>query len=1142
MSRLSELAVAKRSVTLLLAGALFIAGISAWNSLQQELLPDIDFPVITVVAPLPGASATDVASQVAEPIERAISGVPRLENLQSTSANSVALVVAQFSFGTDVKETQAAIEDNIASAGLPDSVNADVSALNINASPVVIASIAATNEDGLEAAADIARTEIVPEILGLEGVASADLTGGLEQQVLVTLDPDKLAETGITVAQISGVLQANDLTLPSGQLTTDGAKVPVSTTGELGSVEAIRDLVVGVKMPAAVPPAAPAASPAPAGSQAPAASADRGASPAPTTPTAAPAAQPTPVTLGDVGTVEAEGVATTGYARTNGQPALTLTVTKTSTANTVQVAEAVEKTLDEAGARHTDTLTVAVVQDLSTFIKESQQGLLREGGLGALFAVITIFLFLFSLRSTLVAAISIPLSILTALVVMQVAGISLNIMTLGGLAVAVGRVVDDAIVVLENIYRHRALGEDRLTAVTRGPREVAGAITASTLTTVAVFLPLGFVGGLVTQFFLPFSLTVTFALLASLVCALTVVPVLAYLVIDRVRLSVDEHGEPKNSFWIRVYVPAISLALRNRWTKWAVLGIAAALFVVSLSLVGSLPTQFINAGSEKILQAVVIPPAGASSQAVLDQATQAEAIVIDLPDVELVQTSVPGEGDLGFRAVVAALQGQPANSATLTVRYAPGVDLDAKTQELSTALTPVKTDGFDVNVSESAGFTSNNLNVVVSGEDSKDVEAATATVLDALSDRTDLVNLKSDLVKATPTVIVTVDPNKAISVGSTAAQIGAEVRAALVPTTATSTTIDASADPVDVVIQLDPDAMSSVDDLRDLPVGTAVKAPLDTVATVEEVDVQGSITRIDGAPAAQVTAEISSPDTGAVSLAVQQEIDSLEFAGQIPAGVDVTLAGVTQQQTEAFSGLFVSMAVAVLLVYVMMVLAFNSLVTPFIILFSLPLAMIGAFPALYITGRPIGVSALIGMLMLIGIVVTNAIVLLDLVERLRRDGMSTRDALIEGGKTRVRPILMTAIATILALIPLAAGFNQGSIIAAELGTVVIGGLFSSTFLTLLVVPVVYSLVDGARVGVSRWRGRPRASEASGPEAAPAGSEVAFLHAAADGIHPVALTENELDALLERVLTRVLSRLVGDARGAPEPPARDSPTP
>ena len=1087
MSRLSELAVSKRSVTLLLAAALFIAGISAWGRLQQELLPDIDFPVITVVAPLPGASATDVASQVAEPIERAIKGVPRLEKLQSTSANSIALLVAQFSFGTDVKETQATIEENIASAGLPASVKPDVSALNINASPVVIASIAATDPDGLEAAANIARTEIVPDILGIEGVASADLTGGLEQQVLITLDPDKLAETGITIAQISGVLQANHLTLPAGQLTADGEKVPVSTTGELGSVDAIRDLVVGVRKPVITPVPSGGASQ-PGASQAPAASAG--------TTGATPIAQPTPVTLGDLGTVEPKGVATTGYARTNGKPALTLTVTKSSGANTVQVAEAVEASLNDAGTRYAGTLTVAVVQDLSTFIKESQNGLLREGGLGALFAVITIFLFLFSLRSTLVAAISIPLSVLTALVIMQITGISLNIMTLGGLAVAVGRVVDDAIVVLENIYRHRAMGEDRLTAVTRGPREVAGAITASTLTTVAVFLPLGFVGGLVTQFFLPFSLTVTFALLASLVCALTVVPVLAYLVIDKVSLSVDEHGEPKKSFWIRAYVPAITAALRNRWTKWAVLGVAAVLFVASLSLVSQLPTQFINAGSEKILQAVVIPPAGATSETVLDQATKAEAIAMDLPDVELVQTSVPGEGDLGFRAVVAALQGQPANSATLTVRYTEGVDLDVKTQELSTAMAPVKTDGFDVNVSEAAGFTSNNLNVIVSGQDTADVEKATAAVVDALKDRDDLDNLKSDLVKATAAITVTVDPNKAIGVGSTAAQIGAEVRAALTPTTATTTTVAGSTDPVDVIIRLDPNSVTSVDDLKKLPVGSAVKAPLDTVATVEQQDVQGSITRVDGAPAAQVTAEIASPDTGAVSLAVTQEIDSLKASGQIPAGVDVTLAGVTQQQNEAFSGLFASMAVAVLLVYVMMVLAFNSLVTPFIILFSLPLAMIGAFPALYITGRPIGVSALIGMLMLIGIVVTNAIVLLDLVERLRREGMSTHDALIEGGKTRVRPILMTAIATILALIPLAAGFNEGSIIAAELGTVVIGGLFSSTFLTLLVVPVVYSLVDGARVGVSGWRGRRGASnDAPDSPAAPTAEPAAALAAA-----------------------------------------------
>jgi HAE1 family hydrophobic/amphiphilic exporter-1 len=283
---------------------------------------------------------------------------------------------------------------------------------------------------------------------------------------------------------------------------------------------------------------------------------------------------------------------------------------------------------------------------------------------------------------------------------------------------------------------------------------------------------------------------------------------------------------------------------------------------------------------------------------------------------------------------------------------------------------------------------------------------------------------------------------------------------------------------VQVVVRLDPEAVASVDQLGDLPVGVVGTAKLSTIATVEQVEVQGSITRIDQRPASSITAQITSDDTGAVSKSIQTELDALAAAGAFPPGTTAELAGVSQQQSEAFGGLFASMGVAILLVYVMMVLTFNSLVTPFIILFTLPLAAIGAFPALYITGRPIGVSALIGFLMLIGIVVTNAIVLLDLVERLRAEGHSTKDALIEGGRTRVRPILMTAIATILALIPLAAGFNQGSIIAAELGTVVIGGLFSSTFLTLIVIPVVYSLVDGLKVRVARRFGSGTAPQAS----------------------------------------------------------------
>lgn len=1063
MNRLSELAVGKRSVTILLAAALFIAGVSAWGSLKQELLPDIEFPVITVIAPFPGAGSADVAEQVAVPIERAVSGVARLETVQSTSANSIALVVAQFSYGTNVKEALAAIEEGIADAGLPDSVKPSVSALNINASPVIIASIAATSADGLEAAAEIARTEIIPEITAIDGVSRADVTGGLEGRLLITLDPAKLADANVSVAQISGILTANNLTFPSGQISDSGTKIPVSTIGRITSVERVRDLVVGFDVPAAAPaggPAVPAASGAP--------------------------AAPTPITIGDLGTVETVRVATTGFGRTNGQPSLSLSVSKTSDANTVLVADAVQDKLDEIAARYPDTLTITTVSDLSDFIKESTDGLIKEGGLGAVFAILTIFLFLFSIRSTIVAAISIPLSILTALVVMQIAGISLNIMTLGGLAVAVGRVVDDAIVVLENIYRHRALGEDRRTAIRNGPREVAGAITASTLTTVAVFLPLGFVGGLVSQFFLPFALTVTFALLASLICALTVVPVLAYFLIDRVKIEVDPSGEPKRSLWVRMYTPTIRFVLRSRWTAFGVVALSGLLFFGSLALVPLLPTQFINAGSDKVLQVSVAPPTGATSEAVLERATMAEAILQRDPDVELIQTSIPGDGDTSFQTILAAQNGRPANSATLTVRLDPAVDLAEKTTAFSAALASVKTDGYDAQVSEAAGFTSNGLNVIVSAEDPALVESTTEQVVAALADNPDLANLQSDLVKAAPEIQVRVDPEKAFSVGLTAAQVAGEVRNALVSQTVTQVTFEVGR-PIDLVIVLDPEATTSVDDLRALPVGTVAKVPLGDVASVEQADVQGSITRIDQSPAASISAEITSEDTGAVSQSVQTVLDDLKVSGAIPTAVKVELAGVSQQQSEAFGGLFASMGVAILLVYVMMVLAFNSLITPFIILFSLPLATIGAFPALVLTGRPIGISALIGFLMLIGIVVTNAIVLLDLVERLRSEGKSTREALIEGGRTRVRPILMTAIATILALIPLAAGFNQGSIIAAELGTVVIGGLFSSTFLTLLVVPAVYLLIDGLKRRVSRRFAAGPAEVTTAPAgAAPAG--------------------------------------------------------
>jgi HAE1 family hydrophobic/amphiphilic exporter-1 len=515
----------------------------------------------------------------------------------------------------------------------------------------------------------------------------------------------------------------------------------------------------------------------------------------------------------------------------------------------------------------------------------------------------------------------------------------------------------------------------------------------------------------------------------------------------------------KNSIWVRLYDPAIRFVLRSRLTKFGTVAIAAALFLASTTIVPLLPTAFIDSGSEKIVQVAVAPPMGASSEQVLGRAAEAETILLADPDVELVTTSVPGDNDVGFQTVLSAQQGRAANSAQLVVRLDPSVDLESKIAIIADNLESVGADGYEVAVGQQGGASTNSLSVVVSAADPAVVAQAADAVRAALETEPGLANLTSDLVKAAPEVQVRVDPNRAIAVGLTAAQVGGEVRAALTAQTLGRIQL-ADGELVALVLRLDPAELNSVEALRNLPVGATTKVPLQTVAEVEQADVQGRITRINEAPSATITAEITSGDTGATSLAVQTTIDRLRAAGTIAPGAEVALGGVTAQQSEAFGGLFAAMGIAILLVYLMMVLAFNSLVTPFIILFALPLATIGAFPALLLTGRPIGLSALIGFLMLIGIVVTNAIVLLDLVERLRADGHSTHDALIEGGRTRIRPILMTAIATIFALVPLAAGFNEGSIIAAELGTVVIGGLLSSTFLTLLVVPVVYSLVDG----------------------------------------------------------------------------------
>jgi len=1091
MIRLTEFSLKQKSVVILLAIGIFIAGAFSWVNLKQELIPDIELPFVMVITPMPGAGAEDVAAQVTDPIERGLVNVPRLEGTQSTSSNSMSLVFAEFDFGTDVKEATSEVERAVESIQLPESAEPIVNSFGIDDLPVVTATIGAAEGADPDEAARIARTEILPQLQGLEGVSSVDLTGGTTPVLDIILDPARMAEHGISLQQVQGILMANQITLPSGSIDDGNMRLPVSTQHHYRSIAELEGQVVGASTPtepAVTDDADGAAEPEPAAEEPAADEAPGllGSLPDLSQLAEALAAIPVPITLGDVATVEPREANLSGYARTDGQPSLTVSVSLASGANTVSVSNQVEAVFEQAREDYAGEIVIETIMDQADFITESVDGLMQEGLLGGLFAVLVIFVFLRSVRTTLVAAISIPLSLFIAIATFGLFGLTINILTLSGLTVAVGRVVDDSIVVLENIYRHKGLGDPTGEAVINGTREVASAITASTVTTVAVFLPIGFVGGLVSQFFLPFGLAVTFALLASLIVALTVIPALAYLFIDKVQVTLGDDGELPPTIWQRLYTPVLQLALHSRATKWVTLGLVFALSLVAIGLAASLPTAFIDMGGENIVQVTVSPPQGGSTTAVQERTIAAEEILRANEDVELVTSTIPGDTDTGAQALQSAFAGRAPNSGIITARLAEGIDIDAAREAIKIELGHLSGDGFNVAVSQQDAISAGSgLSIVVSGQDANEIKAASDTIVTALTGMEGIDNVASDAVSEAPQVSVAVDPNMAMVIGSTAAQIGTHIRSVLVGQDIGTYAFD-DGSVVDATLRVSDEDVRSVEGLRLLPVsGMAGTRPLGQLAEVDVVEVRGSVTRVDGAPAATVTADITIDDTGAVSAEAAARIDDLRAAGDLAETVTTTFAGTTAEMNEAFASLFLSMGFAILVVYIVMVLALGSLITPFIIMFSLPLAAIGAIPALLVSGHPLGISAMVGFLMLIGIVVTNAIVLLDFVEQLRARGRSTYDALIGGGRVRVRPILMTAVATILALTPVAMGMAHGSVIAEELAVVVIGGLFTSTFLTLIVIPVLYSLVDGGKVGFSERFGSRLGQPAVALPAAPA---------------------------------------------------------
>ncbi|SCE28314.1 hydrophobic/amphiphilic exporter-1, HAE1 family [Streptomyces sp. Termitarium-T10T-6] len=1036
MSWLSRFSLAQRALIGLISIVALVFGAIAIPQLKQQLLPTIELPMVSVLAPYQGASPDVVEKQVVEPLENSLKAVDGVESVTSTASEGNALVMATFDFGDEgTKQLVADIQQavNRARAQLPADVDPQVIAGSTDDIPTVV--LAVTSDEDQQTLADRLDRTVVPALQDIEGVGQVTVDGVQDLQVSVVPDDRKLAAAGLNAGTLAQALQSGGATVPAGSFSESGKSRTIQVGGAYTSLKQIEDLQVVAKDPAG-------------GADEPG----------------------KPVRLGDVAEVKQEPSTAVSITRTNGKPSLAVMATMDKDGSAVAISDAVKDKLPDLRKDLGAGADLTVVSDQGPAVSKSISGLTTEGALGLVFAVVVILVFLASIRSTLVTAVSIPLSIVLALIVLWTRDLSLNMLTLGALTIAIGRVVDDSIVVLENIKRHLGYGEERHAAIINAVKEVAGAVTSATLTTVAVFLPIGLVGGMVGQLFGSFSLTITAALLASLLVSLTVVPVLSYWFLRAPKGTPEDAAEARRlaeekeaaSRLQRIYVPVLRFATRRRITS---LVIAVAVLLGTFGMVPLLKTNFFDAGEQEVLTVKQELAPGTSLEAADEAARKVEKVLTDDKGVKDYQVTV---GSSGFMAAFGG--GTGSNQASYQVTLKDAADYEDAQDRIDEALG--KLDGIgDTTIAAGDGFGAQDLSVVVKAADADVLKKASEAVRDEVATLKDVTDVQSDLAQSVPRISVTAN-DKAAAAGFDSAALGGIVAGAVRGTPAGSATLDDTER--DIVIRSSKPA-ATVAELKALPLGPV---KLGDIADVKVVPGPVSMTRIDGQRSATVTAKPVGDNTGAVSTDLAAKIDALD----LPEGATATIGGVTEDQNEAFMQLGLAMLAAIAIVFMLLVATFRSLVQPLILLVSVPFAATGALALLLITGTPLGVPAMIGMLMLIGIVVTNAIVLIDLINQYRAQGLGIMEAVIEGGRHRFRPIIMTALATIFALLPMALGVTgEGGFISQPLGVVVIGGLISSTLLTLLLVPTLYAMVELRKERRAKKKAAKRAAKAGVPD-------------------------------------------------------------
>ena len=1054
MRRLIEIATERRVTIMMSVVAIVLFGLVSLSRLKVNLLPDISYPTVTVRTELTGAAPIEIENLLTKPIEEAVGVIRNVRLVRSVSRAGQSDVTLEFSWGTDMDIAGVDVREKIDILDLPiEAQRPLLLRFDPSSEPIMRLSLLKKGEDGaevttsessLKALRRLAEDQIKNELEAEEGTAAVKVSGGLEDEIQIQVDQQKLSQLGISIQQIAQRIRAENVNLSGGRLEEGNQRFLVRTINEFQSVEGFASAIVANV-------------------------AGR------------------PIYLGDVATVKRGYKEREAITRVNGRESVELAVYKEGDANTVQVANRVERRLQQIQKTLPDNLELVKIYDQSKFIASAINDVTTAAIFGGILAIIVLYGFLRDSRATSIIAVAIPISVIGTFLLMYANDISLNIMSLGGIALAVGMLVDNAIVVLENIFRKREQGESTLEAARNGTAEVSGAVIAATLTTIAVFFPMVFISGIAGQLFRDQALTVTFALVFSLIVALTLIPMLAALgsgyryedvredtpagrftriVALVVRGLAWVFGKIKWLFWLILWAPSWLLqrlyktvaAFYPGMLAWSlghraiILSGAAAIFVATMLLIPRLGTELIPQLSQGEFNVDLRLPPGAPL-AETDRAIQAtQRATRDIADVEL-SFSVAGTGNrLDANPVEAG-----ENTGTLSITMSPGSGreeenkaMDIMRRELS------RLPGVQYEFSRPALMSfASPLQIEVSGYNLDALAAVNQAIVTAMSASERFTDIKTTIEQGNPEIQIVFDQERAAKLGLAVRDIADRVVANVRGEVATRFTWRDKK--IDVLVRSVDTRNASVEELRKLIVNPTAERPvtLEAVAAIRVSRGPSEVRRIAQERVALITANLGYGDLGAAAAEARSIIDRTPM----PSGVTAMVSGQNEEMQASFQSMQFALGLAVFLVYLVMASQFESLIHPFVILFTIPLALVGAVLALFLTGTTVNIVALIGVIMLAGIVVNNAIILVDLINQLRSSGTAKTEAIMEAGRARLRPILMTTLTTALGLLPMAIGFGEGAEVRTPMAITVIGGLLVSTLLTLIVIPVVYSVLD-----------------------------------------------------------------------------------